>query len=70
MLHLFCCLLRQCPESTPCYIIKLRIICLELRKKSRSYLGVNYQDLGVVGLKSNHKPILPSHKSLMSINFR
>jgi len=26
--------------------------------------------LGVVGLTATHKPNLPSHKSLMGINFR
>jgi len=28
LLHLVCCLLSQCPESTPCPIIKSSIWCL------------------------------------------
>ena len=142
LLCLFCCLLKQCPESTPCPIIKSSIWCLE---EKWNYLGIKYQDSGVVkgvtggqggtiprritmgvtddcggrrnistmpqvgyflqfstfaserhqvrtqgrltccfprapsslitplgmtGLTTNHKPTLPSHKSLMDINFR
>ena len=45
ILHLFCCLLRQCPESTPmaCPIIKSSCWCLE----EKWNLGVNYQDSGL-----------------------
>jgi len=30
---------------------------------------VSLRPMGVVGLTTNHKPTLPSHKSLMGINF-
>jgi len=45
LLHLFCCLLRQCPESTPCLIITSSIWCLQ---KSGINLGVNYHESSVV----------------------
>jgi len=35
------------------------------QKKNGINLGVHYRDSGVVGVTTNHRPTLPSHKSLM-----